>query len=329
MIALRYDCLVFTFPKTHPDATLHVNFQRTLRVPDDDRNYPLPPGLGSFPLRHLDALPGPIPPAWAEHGGVVLPMYQGEALWISLLGSSAYPFCVKVGTGMVNAVTGDPWTDAPDDDPQDYLVTPDQPWLDGYSIEPGTVRQFVAMPLGSGEAHQGGLQIAARPMKLEVYRSLPREQRLRFGDSGAMLPSKPVGDSAMGLSVGGRMKQEIFRDAWGKDAWSDDDCGRCFVHLANSVVWRAIAGEDPPTVAPTAEDYAEAGLPWSDCYSDGPALAGSKVLAGVRSVRQVDEARGAGGLPGNESVSPSVVVKLRRGLGPDQVREWPRTQDER
>ena len=29
-------------------------FQRTLRIPDDGRDYPLPPGLGRFPLRHID-----------------------------------------------------------------------------------------------------------------------------------------------------------------------------------------------------------------------------------------------------------------------------------
>jgi hypothetical protein len=30
-----------------------MHFQRTLRIPDDGKLYPLPPGLGSFPLRHL------------------------------------------------------------------------------------------------------------------------------------------------------------------------------------------------------------------------------------------------------------------------------------
>jgi hypothetical protein len=50
------------------------------------------------------------------------------------------------------------------------VVVPEQPWLDGYCVEKGIIRQFVAMPLGagytaeeqiSGKAEHGGLQIMA------------------------------------------------------------------------------------------------------------------------------------------------------------------------
>ena len=34
--------------------------------------------------------------------------------------------------------------------PQDYLVTSNQPWLDGFVVEKGVIRQFVTMPLGAG-----------------------------------------------------------------------------------------------------------------------------------------------------------------------------------
>jgi hypothetical protein len=30
------------------------------------------------------------------------------------------------------------------------MVSPEQPWLDGFAIEKGVIRQFVAMPLGDG-----------------------------------------------------------------------------------------------------------------------------------------------------------------------------------
>ena len=49
MIELKNDSLVFTFPEVHPDAALTMQFQRTLRIPDDEEVYPLPPGLGTFP----------------------------------------------------------------------------------------------------------------------------------------------------------------------------------------------------------------------------------------------------------------------------------------
>jgi hypothetical protein len=35
---------------------------------------------------------------------------------------------------------------------QDYIVVPDQPWLDGIVVESGQVRQFVAMPVGTGHS---------------------------------------------------------------------------------------------------------------------------------------------------------------------------------
>ena len=50
MIELAHDQLVFSFPEVHPDAKLTVEFQRTLRIPDGEREFPLLPGLGRFPL---------------------------------------------------------------------------------------------------------------------------------------------------------------------------------------------------------------------------------------------------------------------------------------
>ena len=54
MITLENDELNFLFPEVHEDAQCSIEFQRTLRIPDDEKTYPLPPGLGQFPLRHLD-----------------------------------------------------------------------------------------------------------------------------------------------------------------------------------------------------------------------------------------------------------------------------------
>ena len=115
MIEALQDQLVFSFPEVHPSATLRINFQRTLRIPDDGRDYPLPPGLGQFPLRHVDDFASRVPPAWIEHGGVMLPMYQSEAMWLHFDGEYlesrdiSYPFAVKIATGKINAVSGQGW----------------------------------------------------------------------------------------------------------------------------------------------------------------------------------------------------------------------------
>ena len=72
MIEVRNDELQFSFPNVHPHARFTLSFQRTLRIPDDNREYPLPPGLGDFPLYRVDDYAGSLPPAWGEHGGVFL-----------------------------------------------------------------------------------------------------------------------------------------------------------------------------------------------------------------------------------------------------------------
>ena len=62
----------------------------------------------------------------------------------------------------------------------------------------------------------------------------------------APLMSMKVGAADMGLAPGGRMRQEIYKDPFKLSDWDMDQKSRCFVHLANSLVWRAITGDAPP-----------------------------------------------------------------------------------
>jgi len=171
MIELKKNVLRFAFPEVHRDAVLEVEFQRTLRIPDDERDYPLPPGLGRFPLRHVDDFKD-VPGPWRRHGGVMLPMYQSEAMWLNFESPRGYPFALRVAAGKIDAVTGMEWSEGLKKRDQNYVVVPGQPWLDGFCVEKGTVRQFVAMPLGAGytaeeqitgKAEHGGLQFAGVP----------------------------------------------------------------------------------------------------------------------------------------------------------------------
>ena len=287
MITLEHDRLVFRFPEVHDDAVCTIEFQRTLRIPDDDRHYPLPPGLGAFPLRHLDDYEQRVPEKWLPRGGVVMPMFQSEAMWISF--SGPYPFALKIATGKINAVTGESWSNHLNNDPQDYVVVPSQPWLDGYCINKGVIRQFVAAPLGlgqsaeeqlTGEAQYGGIQIVAFPLKAKYYRPAPPVVYSAMVDDG------PAEISAeLGLAPGGRMTQEIYEDDYGLDKWDLRHSSRCFVTIANSLVWQRLTGELPPTRPFSANDYADAGLPWFTYYGgDLKSVDGSKTLEGLKSI---------------------------------------------
>ena len=327
MIILEHDRLEFRFPEVHRDANCYIEFQRTLRIPDDGGAYPLPPGLGRFPLRHLDDHAARLPDRWRRRGGVITPMHQAEALWIDF--SADYPFAVKVGTGKICAITGGAWTDHLNRDPQDYAALPDQPWLDGYCVDEGVVRQFVAMPLGegytveeqlSGAGEHGGLQIVAYPMKRDRYLALAEDPLSRAGllDDIALLES---GGPDMGLAPGGRMKQEIYADPHDFDAWDQRRGSRCFVSIVNSLQWMAIAGEIPPTLPPPAKAYADAGLPWFDHYAgDEEALAGAERFAKVASVAERGREKGESPLPENESADVAQVVIVGQD-GTRHVRE--------
>jgi hypothetical protein len=336
MIELKSDSLIFSFPDVHKDAVLGVEFQRTLRIPDDSKDYPLPPGLGEFPLRHVDDFAEKVPENWLEHGGVVFPMYQSEAMWLNFGGfwvGSGYPFAVKIATGKINAVTGKEWEDGLEREPQDYVVVPDQPWLDGYCVEEGVIRQFVAMPLGAGysaeeqltvAAEYGGVQIIAYPMKREAYERLvqTRDREIRLYACEDAMAAPAAAGFSMGLAPGGRMRQKIYDDSYEFEDWDLDHSSRCFVHIANSMVWRAITGRAPPTAPPTAKEYSDAGLPWFDLYDEHvKALEGAQALNGLKSIKQLGEEKGDVPLPENVSVDPQHVKKLRHGLKKDQVRE--------
>jgi len=346
MIQLKSNELVFAFPDVHEDARLTIDFQRTLRIPDDDNTYSLPPGLGSFPLAHVDDHADRVPPTWLTHGGVMLSMYQSEAMWLSFDAywtddhDVSYPFAVKVATGKVCAVSGETWRNGLTRNPkQNYLAIPKQLWLDGYSVEEGLIRQFVAMPLGAsytaeeqitGEAEHGGLQILVAPMRRSVFEKrfpkierVPRVLECPSPTSNKRLSlSRRVAEPEMGLAPGGRMRQEIYRDPFDLADYDTDNASRCFVHIANSMVWHSITGSQPPTVPPTADDYTRQGLPWFDYYDGDPkAVRGSGILGALKSVVTLGKKKGDQPLPENTSVEPTNIKQLRKNLEPGQVRE--------
>jgi hypothetical protein len=344
MIELNSDILRISIPEVHESATLGVNFQRTLRIPDDGREYPLPPGLGSFPLRHIDDYAERAPSSWLKRGGVLLPMWQSEALWLHFRckhvpdRGTEYPFAMKIATGKINAVTGKQWERGLSRNPQNYLVLPSQPWLDGYCVEKGVIQQFVAMPLGrgysaeeqiTGEAEFGGIQIEAFPMKREVFEERFPVVKCYVGTAGThdVMYNRLVGGAgkcqdSMGLAPGGRMRQEIFQDPYSIHDWDLEHGSRCFIHLVNSVAWQQITGQKPPSKPPTIREYSEVGYPWFDYYDPkAEEVEGSKILAQLKSVKQMGEEKRESPLPDNKRTSIWKIFKLGPKPSRSQVRE--------
>lgn len=325
-VGLRGADLVFEFPEVHPDAVLRISFHRTLRIPDDDRTYNLPPSLGRFRPKDVDDIPADrIPAHWPRRGGVVIPMWQAEAMWLSFAAPEGYPFAVMIAAGKVNAVTGRPWAEPLDHRTQNFVQIPKQPWLDGFCVRKGLIRQFVAMPLGegytveeqvTGAAEHGGVQILVHPLEAGAWERMKRERAARSDDIEYAVfcrRAAPVyAELDMGLGAGGRMKQEIYASDIPAGEWSEAK-SKCFVAIANSLSWVHLTGENPPHPAPTAADYTARGLPWFDFYADGPVLEGSDVLGRVSSVKQIGAQKGAAPLPENTSFDPKWARLIRLG----------------
>ncbi|MFD4547969.1 hypothetical protein [Streptomyces sp. NPDC058466] len=304
---------------------VRVRFKRTLRLPETG-THELPPGLGDFPVRRVEDYADTVPAAWRARGGVMLPVYLREAMWLSFAGTSE-PAALQVGVGKVCAVSGKPWSSRLTRDPQNYVVLPRQPWLDGINSGKGTVRQFVAVPLGlgatvegqvTGEEVWGGVQLQSFSLNDTELTAWREAERRRVEASRAMPPpgggygaafpmaapaapgaapapaSAPAWGAAggrarsapaMGLGVGGSMRQEVYRDDRPLRAWADEPAGRVFVHLVTPPEWRRITGETPPPSPVDRAAYTRAGLPWFDYYDqDASDLAPTDTLGSVQPV---------------------------------------------
>jgi hypothetical protein len=267
-----------------------VSFQRTLRIPDDGRTYPLPPGLGAFPVLKVANHTKRVPLIWREQGGAFIPMYQREALWLGFRAASWKPSAVKIAVGRVNAISGQPHDDVLRDDPQDYVVCPEQPWLDGINTAQGTIRQFVAMPLRlgytveasvSGRESFGGIQISVFDPKPGRFPDKPPiESTPHVGIGKGPQRASPVAQP-MGVGAGGKMKQRIYPDPYGIDTWT---------------------GIEPPRTPIDAKTYTEHRLPWFDLYDESKGdVAPSDDLAAVKTVAAQDTERGVA-VPDDASV---------------------------
>jgi len=271
-----------------------VSFHRTLRIPDDGQSYPLPPGLGRFPIERVADFPSGLPAAWRDHNGVFIPLYQREALWIGFDAAAWKPNAVKIGVGGVNAISGAAWDDRLRASPQDYLVSPPQAWLDGVISGDGSVHQFVAMPLGMEYTLEAQMTHAESIGGIQILVFEPRPGR--FPDRP---PEKPPGPHevlrapAMGLGAGGQIRQKLYADPYRLETWDADNRGRVDVHLVNSDQYRALTGKSPPPTPVDAKTYGAHDLPWFDLYDEGlPHLPPAAPLIGVKTIRELDTESG-------------------------------------
>lgn len=283
-----------------------LSLHRTLRVPDDGNTYPLPPGLGTFPLFRVEDYRDRLPSEIRDQGGVFVPMYQREALWLGFHGATWKPNAVIVAAGGFNVLSGQADDGQLSGHPQNYLVCPDQPWLDGIHTAQGAIRQFVAMPLGRGYTVEASLTGAETRGGIRLTVFEPRPGRFPDAppprqDEGPVRMAGLGRGSRMGLGAGGAIRQKIYPDAYGPDTWDPAHTGEVLIHLVDSARFREITGVRPPDTPVDAKAYTDHGLPWLALYDEARGdIPPADALLEVKTISSRDAERGEAS-PGNGS----------------------------
>lgn len=263
-------------------GSVGLTFHRTVRVPRAEGWVnDLPAGLGEFPVYKVSDFKSSAPEGWKEKGHFI-PMYPQEAMWIGFSRPKT-PVAILVGAGMVNAVTGRRLEARLEQNPQNYLAVPPQPWLDGFKrIEGKSVYQFVAAQLGLGETAEeqilgtsefGGLQIGVYNPRINlILATRPREfvvggeyLKCAVRTRGAVRSFSPARE--MGLGAGGAISQKIYPDPYlagrkVEEVWSGEPIDKAYVYIVHSGDFRQITGKNPPETPITYKFYQLHGYPW-------------------------------------------------------------------
>lgn len=304
-----------------------LTFQRTLRVPDDGKLYPLPPGLGRFPIVAAADIEASARASLPDTDAIIS-MHQDEALWLGFDGAGWKPNAVKVAAGGINVLTGEHDSGGLASNPQNYLVCPPQPWLDGINAGESRVRQFVAVPLGGGDTIEGQLSghETTGGIQVTVYDPKPG----LFPDTEPERPlTAATAARSMGLGAGGAITQRIYPDRYGVQTWDEVGATRVRVQILNTAQFESATGRKAPQTPITAATYTQYGFPWFALYDED--LGDIDASPRLKTVRSIRDRRTGRGEPSHEDepgfdVKDEQVIHLRRqqpaptherGAGPD------------
>lgn len=294
---------------------LALTFHRTVRVADSRTLSNLPPSLGHATVRKVSEFRANCPETW-EDDGYFIGLHDTEALWISF--STSAPVAIMVGAGGINAVSGEKLGTVLA--AGGYMVSPPQPWLDGWKSEGGSVYQFVSTPFEKGEglsvgeqilgaeSVSGGIGIAVfeskEPLKAgtspsegfggSAWGEIGYYGSKGLGGQSTMMSAgptmrgsvtrgmsaAPVVASEMGIGKGGLITQKIYGDPHGIEVWRDAPSATAVVYLVSAEDYATITGE----TVPSATGHEGFNGAWYGLKDEAlPDVAGPQVFAGLKS----------------------------------------------
>jgi hypothetical protein len=234
------------------DSRLCVSFQRTRRLPAEGGPFPPPNSLRALPVHDTAAYRAHLPTEWISRPSIFLPVVPGEAFWIGFRGSQSKPSAVKVTFDELDAISGTLRREGLHNDPQDYIVCPPQPSLDGIYASGHLARQFVATEVREREGNMTALR---PPMRMLVYD--PKEGR--FSGTLAAGP-RPTPDilhfpELVRVQQGSLVEQGILPDPHGAECWDQTHFGSLSVYWLNPEDYYLVTGQESPAPASASEGY--------------------------------------------------------------------------
>jgi hypothetical protein len=179
-----------------------ISFQRAPKLGRDEA----PRGQRSY-----GALPV-IDVSTADRREVLVPVDERESLWLGFENPHVPPVAVRViieSPTAIDALTGVAPIDVFAAEPQNYIVTPLQAWLEGVQVTDACAMQFVRVADADNQMTVHQFLFVAASL---APAALSRTNRV---DSDS---SKQHGVPRCDRS--GHVAQQIARDPWGVDEWS-------------------------------------------------------------------------------------------------------------
>lgn len=276
---------------------LSLTFMRTVRVKEVDTSN-LPPGMGVMDIYKVSDYGRNCPKSW-DRDAYFIAMHDVEAMWMNFQCCS--PIALLVSAGTVNAVSGEEFETKLSKD--NYLITPPQPWLDGWKSDDGSVYQFVSTPAGEGlSVGEQLLETKEHAMQISVFEAKDPDKMTRHvppprtlwseSDDGECFGSKCCGTfglmscaSEMSLGKGGKIIQKIYEDPYGIEDWKETPTKTVKVYLINAAQFAEITNTEMPPTPIGTQEYQGVWFGLDDeCISD---IAGTKVFNNLKSVGKI------------------------------------------
>eukprot|EP01084_Bolivina_argentea_P255511 429778_1 len=145
------------------DNNITIQFNKTLRISKQNKNKQVKicPKLGIFNVFKVNNYIHKIPKHWIKRNGLIIPLWQKEALCLSFECLKQSNYVIKIAMDKINAMNGNKLKyEYLSSNPLNCAVLPELSYLNGYKYN----GQFIAMPLGQEHAHNDtGI------MEIEIY----------------------------------------------------------------------------------------------------------------------------------------------------------------